>query len=679
MNTTLLCFDFTCTQTVPFYQHLCNILLTTQQEKKSPLGSMQISIDNGYLKNGQYRYRIEAQGTQTQLEILADNIATDFLLSVHLVSTRISSLEKAQGSRSIKALKSAEPSQITQKHLFKKNEMVTSPLHELIQLDYCAHCAPLFGDNQSPKFSQIDFPCPCCQGEEHYQVPSLSKKTSVTNLSALGTLTQARLFSLAQTLLSEHIVTIDELGITLTTQCALLKCTKQLRPQILICNPNTLNQFFNATHEQVITLSCFEKPAITLTTKGELQTGATSKINAPSCDVRFAYNRALIIVTEYLRQKGIDWLYYRSTSPIAHMAFIEKHWIWLQQPHSITLKAIHDTLHDNTRIGGHQAEVLKERIIVHKMVAQPTHKVATVESQEQAFNALYASQLAHSSSNKKDTVAIFLSRNNLSQIVTSNSIRNSGKIEKDKAQNIFTFPELPNNGADIIAQLRNSIKPNIEGNLLTSATIIDKFQHAYPAQYNALLTLRLSGPRQNLTSLLVVAATLLGLSKSSALSLPQSNQQSVDRLLAYATLFQAEHSPRIDFPKISVPKNAQTSATHSFDWCQTFKSLICFRLAQKSQKTTDKNDEDAQIARLAFGFLDSLADDISSWIEEADHQIGIKNVLLAGDEFQYSVFTRRLCRRLASNYSIHASWNLDLEGANLAAGALYLPRRRKFS
>ncbi len=682
MNT-LLCFDFICTQPVPFYQHLCNLLLrahplTTLQSNDIFTETAQISIDNGYLNNGHYRYRIEAQGTQIQLETLADRIAKDFLLSVHLVKAKIAPLEKSQGSTSIQILKSTELPSTQKKRLFSKNDAINSPLYELIHLDYCATCTPLFGDNQSPKFAQIDLICPCCHGEEHYKIHKealLTKQDGIKRSPSLTTLTQERLFSLAKELLSEHTVKIEELGVTLSTQIALFEHSEQLRPQILICNPNTLNLFFNTTSEQVITLSCFEKPAITLTTKDAIQIhSSSSKINAASCDVRFAYNRALIIVTEYLRQKGIDFLYYRVNTPIAHMAFIDQHWIWLQQPYSIALNTTRDTLHDNAVVGNYQAIELKKKVIIHNSVSL----VLPVKSQDQAFNALYATQFSHASINKQDIVTIFLSRNSLSQIITSNRLRDNGKIEKDKAESILQFPKLPNNGIDFIQQLRASIKSNIEGNLLTSVSIIDKFQLAYPSQYHALSTMKLSNQSQNLTSLLVVAATLLGLSEESSLSEQQSNQQAVDRLLTFAGYFPTEHSPHIDFPKNVLEKSTLGSAPSSFDWCQTFKSLMSFCLAKKSLKPTDKDEENSHTARLAFGFLDSLAEEMSQWIETAGHRVGITNVLLAGDEFQYTLFTRRLCRRLKNNYLIHASWHLDLEGANLVAGALYLPRRRTY-
>ncbi|MBD1577158.1 hypothetical protein HC723_12010 [Vibrio sp. S11_S32] len=670
MTTTLFCFDFICTQPVPFYQHLCNQLLSPS-DPSLQADLAQISIDNRYLKNGHYRYRIEAQGTQAQLEALADRIAHDFLLSVHLVKTNIAPLEQKQGNSEVHALPNPRLLKPNRKRLFKAADTTSTPHHQLIQLDYCASCAPLLGDNQSPQFGQIELKCPCCHGEAHYQTQSMHS------------LTKDRLLALAQTLLAENTATIDELGITLSTQDTFHQTVNnqglssrqsaELRPQILVCNPNTLSQYFNASHEQVITLSCFEKPAISLTTKADAHADLDY---AARCDVRFAYNRALIIITEYLRQKGIDWVFYRSVDPIPKMAFIDQHWIWLQQPHDLALTTNIDSLHDNAIIGDYQAQMLKNRLYIGRDQTLSGVEFDTTnaksQAKDQAFNAFYAAQLAHGSTHKKDTATLFFSRSYLSQLLTSNRIGDNGRIEKDKPQSELQFPLLPDEGSALIQQLRASIAPSIEGNLLTEHNVIDKFQAAYPAEYAALSQLTLAQPTQNLTSLLVIAATILGLSHPHTTS---DNQRSVERLLAHASRFKTEHSARIDFPKQEIVDGPKTH--NSFDWCQSFKSLMSFCLAEHSQQSN--NDDNGHISALAFGFLDSLADEISQWIEQADNQVGIKNILLAGDEFQYDVFTRRLCRRLAANYSIHASWSLDLQGANLAAGALYLPQRRAFS
>lgn len=645
MTSTLLGFDFYCTQPVAFYQHLCNHYLSQAfdiQRLQHTNQGLAISIDNGHLTNGQYRYRIEAQGTQPQLEQLAERIAHDFLLSAHLIKATITPLSQSNGNKAPLPLQLSTKANST-RWLSKKAHTShnAAPIYQQTGLDYCQRCTPLFGDNQSPQFGQLDLPCSCCHGEQAYSSQPL---------------TLAQITSLATQLMQQGKVDLRAIGIDLqlSTPSTQIHTTATLRPQVLICNPNTLSQFFQASHEQVITLSCLEKPSLTLTTQPQ------AAINAPRCEVRFAFNRALIVFTEYLRQQGIDWLYYHTQQPLPSMDFIHQQWLYRQRPSPIHFYAP-ESLHDEAVQLGYQAQ-MKQGLLSVRL--NNTAATTPCKPEQQAINALLAARLTQPLHQQKDAACIYLSAYYPSQIVTSNSVSQSGRIEKDRPHSAFTWPQLPETGEEILQTLVNSITPSIEGNLLTQHTILDKYQHHFAERMTAIKALNLTAPTDNLHSLLIVASAVLGLSH------PHSNQISIDRFITQAQQFPASHAPRIDFPQRSTANNIM-----SFDWCQSIKSLMSFCVAEQTEKGSDSDSHTT--ARLAYGLMDSLADDMTTWIEHLDQKVGIQQVLLAGEDFQYSVFSQQLIKRLCCNYVVSINPLLDLEGANLAVGALYLPQRRR--
>ncbi|MCD8475931.1 MAG: hypothetical protein LRY40_05385 [Shewanella fodinae] len=159
-------------------------------------------------------------------------------------------------------------------------------------------------------------------------------------------------------------------------------------------------------------------------------------------------------------------------------------------------------------------------------------------------------------------------------------------------------------------------------------------------------------PKQSLKTLWVVAAVIIGIQAD-------SNAQLADAFVAAAMSNTSANAPRIDYPLVS-------GDSASFNWCKTFGTLISFRLA---------GDEDA--AKLAFAMNDSLADFIANWIERLDLNTAIRRVYLAGSSFANPVLGRRIALRLGKNFALGVSQMQDLDGALLAAGALYLRQRRR--
>lgn len=238
----------------------------------------------------------------------------------------------------------------------------------------------------------------------------------------------------------------------------------------------------------------------------------------------------------------------------------------------------------------------------------------------------------------KNAAVIYLSHTHASQIVTCD---NKGDTEL-----FFALPELPDNGYEIFHQLDSS----------PQKAVAQKFKSLFPDDYLKLLSLKLHGRRDNLQSLWAIAAILIGLNPQDE---TQSQEKLSDALIAAAMRYHGANAPRIDYPL------TKGEAHRSLNWCKTLGTVLSFRIAG--------NDDPSQ---LAFAMQDSLADYLSNWLEHIDLNIGVHNVALAGNELTNETLCKRISLRLGKNFPLVINRSLDLDGDNLAVGALYVKQRQ---
>ena len=168
---------------------------------------------------------IEAQGEQTQLEQLADAIAADFLISAWLIDSGIKVIDEPQGGKTIVP------------YLQSGSSPAIAP--------FCQQCYPLIGDNQSAKFGFAGFSLPLLQGRNTINASAKALTLSDIKPWHRAVLTQGPL----------TLAAADDLQLSLTPFALPLG----ERPQLLICNPNTLNAHFCLNDAQVLALSSIEK------------------------------------------------------------------------------------------------------------------------------------------------------------------------------------------------------------------------------------------------------------------------------------------------------------------------------------------------------------------------------------------------------------------------------------
>ncbi|MBW8184930.1 Kae1-like domain-containing protein [Shewanella nanhaiensis] len=489
----------------------------------------------------------------------------------------------------------------------------------IVEQEFCQICVPQFGDNQSPQFGDIGLTCECCQGQTRLQEDH--RYLSYADISAL-----------VDTLLSQKALTLPGLpAITLSLDPGVSSSQNNL----LICNPNNLNALFHLQEHHVLALSSIEKPWITARPVCN-----HSKLTAPLYNLHFAHNRLLIVIAERLKQKGITWVYYYSNNPVTPLAWVESGWCELKstkqnQPIFLPFANMIEPLHDEACYSGVTAKWNKGKLsCCSDIKTLEADTFSHIDSKDAATCALHAGSLEYSQ--QKNCAVLYFSQHNTNQIVTLDGKRN--------LELFFSFPELPSTGYDIYYQLEQS----------SQRQVLEKFKHSYPQDYIRLLDLHFDKPTDNLQTLWAIAAVILGLPSKSL-----SKKALSDALISSAMSHRGVNAPRIDYPL------TRGEAHRSLNWCKTLGCLMSFRLA-----------DDKEHHKLAFGMQDSLADFIANWIEHLDQNFGIKSVILAGDEFANQVLSQRISLRLGKNFPLKVNRQLDIDGNNLAIGALYLNKRR---
>ncbi|GGP76029.1 NiFe hydrogenase [Shewanella ulleungensis] len=634
-------FDFICQRPVPLYKHLCNEYLQRTE--------LAISIGIEHQQNNDtICYFIEACAQQAELEALADDIANDFLLSVWLQKTEIKRINHKTGQ--------TKPFEVKQ--------------HQGLPLYFCQHCQPQLGDNQHPHFGDINLVCEHCKG--HYK---LSRE--------LKSLTHLDIAAMANNLLSEKTLALPMLGITLALSAG-NKQTQYRRPRILVCNPNSLNSQFCVTDSQVLALSSIEKPLLRVRPCSD-----HPSLHAPLYEIQFAENRLLVILTEMLRQKGVHWLYVNQDEvdntkmnlPL-RLASISHYWLPITTltdgniPLPNNLTCLHDENNYKTSKYKFLVKSTKHLLEWHVVTlpklsqvtisqTQPTKTMLDSERHSPLEHAIDKGEPGKDISNSLCALSAGLLRHNINEhhakalfvknaaILYFNKHHPSQIVTVDghsEAELFFELPMLPSTGYEVCHKLSDSPQKNV----------LDKFKQLHPREYNQLLDLQLSPSDGALSQLMAVAALIIGAGPNQD---KHSKQMCVsamaDKFIALAMSYQGNNAPRIDFPL------TKGMAHRSLNWCKTLGSLMSFKLAG-----------DANLAKLAFAFHDSFADYLSHWIEHVDQNIGIKQLVVAGNEFANPVLAERVQLRIGKNFPLVVNPLLDLDGVNIAIGGLYLKQRR---
>ncbi|MGF1724863.1 hypothetical protein [Photobacterium nomapromontoriensis] len=584
----LIRFSFACSRKVAFYAQLCNHYLNYAE----------LSVTIGWIDR---RFVLEAEGDQAELERLAASISNDFMVSIWLTDAKMDVVSARIGSRS----------KLT---------------HADRQLPFCNHCYPLFSDNQSAQFGQLDVECALCHGE--HTAPSCITFNELQNSAA-----QLRETSEASFLVDGHYYHVS-----------LKPFIHGQRQQVLVCNPNRLNDHFAADNQHVLALSSLEKPLVTLRANAD-----HAQLTHTRYDLRFAWNRMLSVFAEILRQQGIDYLFYQTNEAQMQVAWVANQWseigssldCKLSHHSPMTLPsvpfAMKEPLHDYAIIRGLRADWRKGKVSFN-----PSEFADTSDRDTHAMCALHAGNVE--SGILRNSAVIYFSRQAPGQLIALGS--------RLKTETFFKLRDLPESGDQLLERLIASGRNEV----------VSRFSAQFANDIEMLTHYQFDGERDNLTTLFAMSAFCLGLAKQG-----DSTEQLADKVVAAAMRYRGKNAHRVDFAFDE--SNAELMPISGLDYYPTLASVMAFRLAT--------NGEMDDVPKLAFGIMDSLADYLGSWVEHLDSKYGIKQVVLAGDEMDNECLTQRIAVRVGNNFPLFANRRLMIDGNNLSVGALLLSQRRR--
>ncbi|WP_162047967.1 hypothetical protein [Vibrio taketomensis] len=549
---------------------------------------------------------LEAEGEQQQLEILAAAISEDFLYSIWLTDAQMQVVQERIGGRTPISVAPIEAT------LMSASDAA---------VPFCNHCHPLFSDNQSAQFGEMGLSCSLCHGEQTVHAAKL--KADALSLS------QVQQF--AAHLRQNEQTTIGWAGDQY--EFRLTPFNDGQRAQVLVCNPNRLAAHFAVENHHVLALSSLEKPAISVPAKQE-----HASLELGLFDLRFAWNRVLSVFAEVLRQQGIDYVFYRTSEPNINVAWVNGGWSELSyqpsQPLPAALVGIKEPLHDSATIDGLTAQWRKNTVSFSQAQGSDTS-----ERESYALCALHGGNME--AGILRNSAVVYFSDRAPGQLIVLDSRLNS--------EVFFMLQPLPETGSQIIEQLCQRGRGDL----------VARFDEQFPHELAALSQIQFSSQRDNLTTVYVAAACIMGLASEDN----PSQQQLADRVVAAAQSYHGKNAQRIDYAF------DETTAISGLDFYQTLASVMAFRLA------TD--GDSSMVPKLSFGIMDSLADYLSTWIEHLDGKHGIKQVVLAGNEMANECLTKRIEVRVGKNFTLFANRRLMLDGSNLSAGALLLKQRRR--
>ncbi|WP_394495039.1 hypothetical protein [Shewanella sp. ENK2] len=656
-------FNFFCHQPIALYAKLCNQYINDNRYFFTTIHQLHREQQFDVL----HQYCIEVEAEENQLTVIADEIAERFLYSVWLERAEVIRITERIGSQ----------------------EQI---LHSKLNQYFCHACSKPIADHTIP--ADISFACQQCHGENNLKPYEIGY--SHHDIAQLATkLIKGDTVELTSDLKASSIVQANGIRLSLLPLVAHQLDKKawrqQICPQILVTNPERISRYFHIAPHQVHALSSLEKPSITILANKQ-PSESESRLSETHYQVCFADSRLLLQLSTHLRLQGIDWLYIDKQQDDLPLSWVNLAWVANKTNAAEVNIPAPMPRHDIHTYDQYQATYLKETITCkstllpsgitsspHVKIPDTVTPIAKVFSGfEAASCALHAGILANSFSasqykatrrhiNKQKATSaacIYLSNQHPSCVITQDT--------SAKHDCFLMMPDIAKSGVSILAELDKN-----------KHQISDKFQQKSSQRCQIIKSVSFSSHNtSNSLERFIAVVALFVLSEADIRAITPCNlttdaetqpltckhiAQLAAKFHQLAQSYNGNNAPRIDFPLCAYNgANTSESQKRSINWQQTLSSVISFMLA------------DASPAIVAFGFFDSLADYLSNWMDHLDQEMGLDAVVLAGSDFRYSVLADRLCLRLGKNYPIVVNRLLDLDGANLAVGGLFLAKRRRY-
>ncbi len=561
-------------------------------------------------------YSVEAQGTQAELEALADLISGLVPNSLFLQNYKIEEVS-SEAKDDLQATPSLGLKQIA------------------FQTPYCPECQEEVTQTLNPFVT-----CSVCGFSEN---TSLSMETLIAATGVQADTHQAFFIQLATQLSEQGELTLPTYnGVR---HFSLLNENVRKPEGILCCNPSTISDHFLITQGELDALMMVEKPTLRL--KAKLMLRATYAMAEPFYPVFLPDDTVTLALSVALKEKGIDIVFCNHVSTLRVVSALDENLIVTPGRDSLPYKVPFALKHASfCRYGNFMAYGDMKGIEVEKQlepksmpfIAYVAHHEASASTKairfEPAHGALRSvvieqGLLGHS------LCGIYLSREHPSHIFSF-----SQKIGYTPMADFNTaFLSQPKEMLEAIATMDDGGK-----------RLVANFKNIFPKIYETIENLRFKSGTQmsDIAKLWSMASVFIGIYDG------DDAQKACEMLEATAIEFGGKSGPRIDYKIIS------TQEGYQLDFRLAIRSAMSFKLAGLDDYL------------LSFGFIDSLADFIAQQAEDSDANVGINGVVITGNLFENRQLLMRTYNALSVNYPIYKNERLSIDNANVAFGAISL-------
>lgn len=561
-------------------------------------------------------YSVEAQGSQAELEALADLISGLVPHSLFLRNYKIEEVKRED----------VENLQTTPSLGLKQTAF---------QTPYCPECQKKVTRTLNPFVT-----CSVCGMSE---APSLSMET-LGVATGIHAETHQAFFSQLATQLSEkgELILPTYNGVR---RFSLLNENVRNPEGILCCNPSTISDHFLITQGELDALMMVEKPTLRL--KAKLMLRATYDLAEPFYPVFLPDDTVTLSLSVALKEKGIDIVFCDHVSTLRVVSALNDNLIVTPGRDMLPYKVPFSLKNASfCHFGGFMAYGDRDGMEVGKQIeprctpfiAYAAHHETSAFAKAIRFEPAHAalrSVVIEQNLVGLSLCGIYLSRENPSHIFSF-----SKKIGYTPMALFNTaFLSQPKEMLEAIAAMDDG-----------GRRLVANFKNTFPKLHETIEKLRFkSGSHiSDIAKLWSIASVFIGLYDS------DNAQKACEMLEATAIEFGGKSGPRIDYKIIS------TQEGYQLDFRLAIRSAMSFKLAGLDDYL------------LSFGFIDSLADFIAQQSEDSDANVGINGVVIAGDLFENRQLLMRTYNALSVNYPIYKNERLSIDNANVSFGAISL-------
>lgn len=414
---------------------------------------------------------------------------------------------------------------------------------------------------------------------------------------------------------------------------------------VLLCDPANISADWVITQGELDALMTIEKPSIRL--KPKLKFRAEHALSEPFYPVFFADDTVTLALAAAVSRRGIASLLCDPLPPLRVAAAGKDHAI-IRIGRDMAPWHHRMVLHHPSccTFGGERASGGPEGVLLHppgEPLPQRCVRFVPVGELSPSANPVYfepahaalRSVVLEHDLQQRRLCGIYLSREHRSQICSF-----SPKIGYTP---MAAFSE---EGLSSPAALLASIAGMDE----SGGRLVANYQKTFPRECALIAHARFDGGEQAsaLERLWAMAALFIGLWEGGNV------REGCERLEAASLEFTGKSGPRIDYKVIG------SEGGYLLDPRPAIRSAMSFKLA----------GVDGYL--LSYGFIDSLADFIARQAEIADANVGIEGVVLGGSLFENRQLLACAYHALTPNYRVYRNERLGMDGANVAVGAVAL-------